>query len=63
MPVDVGVHGADAIRYYLGEFRILFGESRLHEKVRHKGPSAGPGERAKGQRVTARAPRPSSSRA
>jgi predicted dehydrogenase len=45
MPVDGGVHEADLLRYYLGEFRLVFGESRLHEKVRYKGsePSAGPG--------------------
>jgi predicted dehydrogenase len=45
MPVDGGVHEADLLRYYLGEFRLVFGESRLHEKVRYKGSeaSAGPG--------------------
>lgn len=43
MPVDGGVHEADLIRYYLGEFRLVFGQSRLHEKVRFKGPSAGYG--------------------
>jgi predicted dehydrogenase len=43
MPVDAGVHEADLMRYYLGEFAQVFGESRLHEKLRYKGTSAGPG--------------------
>jgi predicted dehydrogenase len=43
MPVDAGVHEADLLRYYLGEFALVFGESRLHEKIRYKGTSAGPG--------------------
>jgi predicted dehydrogenase len=45
MPVDGGVHEADLLRYYMGEFRLVFGESRLHEKIRYKGTeaSAGPG--------------------
>jgi predicted dehydrogenase len=43
MPVDAGVHEADLLRFYLGEFAHVYGESRLHEKVRHKGTSAGPG--------------------
>jgi predicted dehydrogenase len=43
MPVDGGVHEADLIRYYLGEFKLVFGESRLHEKIRHKTDSTGPG--------------------
>jgi predicted dehydrogenase len=47
MPVDAGVHEADLMRYYLGEFRTVFGQSKLHEKVRYKGPdganSGGPG--------------------
>jgi predicted dehydrogenase len=43
MPVDAGVHEADLMRYYLGEFRLVYGETRLHERVRHKGSSAGPG--------------------
>jgi predicted dehydrogenase len=43
MPVDAGVHEADLMRYYLGEFRVVFGESRLHERVRHKTDSTGPG--------------------
>jgi predicted dehydrogenase len=43
MPVDAGVHEADLMRFYLGEFQLVFGQTRLHEKVRHKGTSAGPG--------------------
>jgi predicted dehydrogenase len=43
MPVDAGVHEADLMRFYLGEFALVFGESRLHERIRHKGTSAGPG--------------------
>jgi len=43
MPVDAGVHEADLLRYYLGEFAQVFGESRLHEPIRFKGTSAGPG--------------------
>jgi predicted dehydrogenase len=43
MPVDAGVHEADLLRFYMGEFASVFGESRLHETVRHKGTSAGPG--------------------
>lgn len=43
MPVDAGVHEADLLRYYMGEFRLVFGETRLHEQVRYKTNSAGPG--------------------
>ena len=43
MPVDGGVHEADLIRYYMGEFKTVYGESRLHEPVRHKTDSTGPG--------------------
>ncbi len=45
MPVDAGVHEADLIRYYMGEFRSVFGQSRLHEKVRYRGTenTGGPG--------------------
>ncbi len=41
--VDAGVHNADILRYYLGEVRSVYGETRLHEKVRHNTGSAGPG--------------------
>ena len=41
--LDVGVHNADIMRYYLGEFRSIYGESRLHETVRRNTASAGPG--------------------
>jgi predicted dehydrogenase len=37
MPVDAGVHEADLLRYYMGEFKLVFGHSRLHEKIRYKG--------------------------
>lgn len=43
MPIDEGVHHADILRYYMGEVRTVFGESRLYEKVRHNTKSAGPG--------------------
>jgi len=45
MPVDAGVHEADLMRFYLGDFQTVFGQSKLHEKVRYKGqePAAGPG--------------------
>lgn len=43
MPVDAGVHEADLMRFYLGEFNTVFGQSKLHEKVRYKGPSTAPG--------------------
>jgi predicted dehydrogenase len=41
--VDAGIHYADILRYYLGEVRRVFGETRLHEKVRRNTRSAGPG--------------------
>jgi predicted dehydrogenase len=43
MPIDEGVHHADILRYYMGEVRHVFGETRLHEKVRYNTRSAGPG--------------------
>jgi predicted dehydrogenase len=43
MPIDEGVHHADILRYYMGEVRTVFGETRLHEKVRYNTKSAGPG--------------------
>ena len=43
MPIDEGVHHADILRYYMGEVRLVFGETRLHEKVRRNTKSAGPG--------------------
>lgn len=42
-PIDSGVHAADIMRYYLGEVRSVWGETRLHEKVRRNAGSAGPG--------------------
>ncbi|MCC6180193.1 MAG: Gfo/Idh/MocA family oxidoreductase [Chloroflexi bacterium] len=41
--LDAGVHNADILRYYLGEVRSVYGESRLHEKTRRNTGSAGPG--------------------
>ncbi|MDQ3808722.1 MAG: Gfo/Idh/MocA family oxidoreductase [Chloroflexota bacterium] len=41
--VDAGIHYADILRYYLGEARTIYGEVRLHEKVRYNTRSAGPG--------------------
>ncbi len=41
--VDAGVHYADILRFLIGEARTVFGEARLHEKVRYNTGSAGPG--------------------
>ena len=41
--LDEGVHHADILRYYLGEVRSVYGETRLHETVRHNTKAAGPG--------------------
>jgi predicted dehydrogenase len=41
--VDVGVHHADILRFYLGEVRTIYGEARIQEKVRYNTASAGPG--------------------
>ena len=41
--LDAGVHHADILRFYLGEVVTVFGETRLHEKVRRNTASAGPG--------------------
>ncbi len=41
--LDEGVHHADILRYYLGEVHTVYGETRLHEKVRVNTRSAGPG--------------------
>lgn len=43
MPVDGGVHEADLLRYYMGEFKLVYGETRLHEPIRYKSDSTGPG--------------------
>jgi predicted dehydrogenase len=37
MPVDAGVHEADLLRFYQGEFKTVYGQSKLWEKVRYKG--------------------------
>jgi predicted dehydrogenase len=41
--VDAGIHYADILRYYLGEVASIYGEVRLHEKIRYNTASAGPG--------------------
>jgi len=41
--VDAGIHYADILRFYLGEVSRVYGETRLHERVRHNARSAGPG--------------------
>ncbi|MFN8524116.1 MAG: Gfo/Idh/MocA family oxidoreductase [Chloroflexota bacterium] len=41
--VDAGVHNADILRFYMGEARTIYGETRLHEKTRVNTGSAGPG--------------------
>jgi predicted dehydrogenase len=41
--VDAGIHYADILRYYLGEVRTVYGQTRLHERVRVNTRSAGPG--------------------
>jgi predicted dehydrogenase len=41
--VDEGVHHADILRYYMGEFRSVYGETRLHEKTRRSTKTGGPG--------------------
>jgi predicted dehydrogenase len=41
--VDVGVHYADILRFYLGEVHTIFGEARIQEQVRYNTGSAGPG--------------------
>jgi predicted dehydrogenase len=43
MPIDAGVHYADILRFYMGEVRSVYGESRLHEKTRRNTRGAGPG--------------------
>ncbi|MCC7370703.1 MAG: Gfo/Idh/MocA family oxidoreductase [Chloroflexi bacterium] len=41
--LDVGVHNADILRYYMGEFKTVFGVSQQHEKTRRNTGSTGPG--------------------
>ena len=43
MPIDAGVHSADMLQFFFGEFESIWGESRLHEKIRRKTGSTGPG--------------------
>lgn len=41
--LDVGVHHADIMRYFLGEAESAVGTLRLLEPVRHRGSGGGPG--------------------
>ena len=41
--LDVGVHNADILRYYMGEVKTVFGMSQQHEKTRKNSGSTGPG--------------------
>lgn len=41
--LDVGVHNADIMQYYLGEVASVYGEGRLYEPKRFKGDASGPG--------------------
>ena len=43
LTLDAGVHNADILQYYFGNPTAAFGQTRLFEKVRHRGPGAGPG--------------------
>jgi predicted dehydrogenase len=43
LTLDAGVHNADILQYYFGAPVSAFGQSRLFEKVRYRGPGAGPG--------------------
>lgn len=41
--LDAGVHNADILQYYLGEIATVFGEGRIFQPLRRKGPPGGPG--------------------
>ena len=41
--LDAGVHNADILQYYLGDFATVFGEGRLFEPYRRKSGGSGPG--------------------
>jgi predicted dehydrogenase len=43
LTLDAGVHNADILQYYFGDVTAAFGQTRLFEKVRHRGPGSGPG--------------------
>lgn len=43
--LDVGVHFADILEYYLGPVSTVYAQSRLHEPIRHN-PAAGPAGRS-----------------
>jgi len=41
--LDAGTHNADVMQYYVGDADTVYGEGRLFEKYRYKGPAGGPG--------------------
>jgi predicted dehydrogenase len=41
--IDAGIHYADILRFYMGEVQRVYGETRLHERVRYNSGGAGPG--------------------
>lgn len=43
LTLDAGVHNADILQYYFGAPQSAFGQARLFEKTRRRGPGAGPG--------------------
>jgi predicted dehydrogenase len=43
LTLDIGVHSADVMRYFLGEAESAAGSLRLLEPTRHRGDAAGPG--------------------
>jgi predicted dehydrogenase len=41
--VELGVHNADILQYYLGPASVAYGATRLYEPVRHRPSDGGPG--------------------
>jgi len=41
--LELGVHNADILQYYLGEAMAAYGTARLYEPVRHRASDGGPG--------------------
>ena len=41
--LDVGVHNADIMQFYMGEAVTVYGEGRLYERIRYRGEGSGPG--------------------
>jgi len=41
--LDVGVHNADIMQFYMGEAVTVYGEGRLYERFRYRGEGSGPG--------------------